>query len=150
MIVLGFASFANANDILAKVSNGMVSDTSAGVKVLSLEEEKQVVGGAFYHRISKLDDGVSQYWLASDGMYITTNSHTGALMSNYQTDSVRKKMGYSGNGIVVLGAKNIKTGAYNFVLYDTRRQLPIGIIDPATYNYYTKSELSTFKSNARW
>ena len=40
-----FSSGALAEDLLAKITNGAVSDTSEGVRVLSAEEEKQVVGG---------------------------------------------------------------------------------------------------------
>ncbi|ELL0791468.1 bacteriocin [Campylobacter upsaliensis] len=39
------ANFAFANDLLAKLSNGAVSDNSVGVKVLSLDEMKEVRGG---------------------------------------------------------------------------------------------------------
>ncbi|WP_193551447.1 hypothetical protein [Campylobacter jejuni] len=48
-LILGslFTSSAFAGDFLAKVSNGAVSDNSVGVKVLSLDEMKEVRGGAF-------------------------------------------------------------------------------------------------------
>ncbi|TKX31158.1 hypothetical protein [Campylobacter aviculae] len=39
------ASSAFADDFLAKVSNGALSDNSAGVKALNLDEMKQVKGG---------------------------------------------------------------------------------------------------------
>ncbi|EAK4313491.1 bacteriocin [Campylobacter upsaliensis] len=39
------ANFAFANDLLAKLSEGVVSDNSVGVKVLSLDEMKEVRGG---------------------------------------------------------------------------------------------------------
>ncbi|EIA83041.1 hypothetical protein cco69_09357, partial [Campylobacter coli 202/04] len=47
VVALGalLASSAFAEDILAKVSNGAISDNSAGVKVLSLDEMKEVKGG---------------------------------------------------------------------------------------------------------
>ncbi|ARE80252.1 hypothetical protein [Campylobacter helveticus] len=38
-------SFSFANDLLAKLSKGAVSDNSVGVKVLSLDEMKEVRGG---------------------------------------------------------------------------------------------------------
>ncbi|EOX5591093.1 hypothetical protein ACPSQF_000498 [Campylobacter upsaliensis] len=38
-------NFSFANDLLAKLSNGAVSDNSVGVKVLSLDEMKEVRGG---------------------------------------------------------------------------------------------------------
>ncbi|EOW2423595.1 hypothetical protein ACOT2U_001317 [Campylobacter upsaliensis] len=47
VIALGalLANFAFANDLLAKLSNGAVSDNSVGVKILSLDEMKEVRGG---------------------------------------------------------------------------------------------------------
>ena len=52
-----FLSFLVANlagslfgaDLLASVTNGKLSDNSPGVKVLSLEEAKQVKGGYLYY-----------------------------------------------------------------------------------------------------
>ena len=43
------ASGAFAADLLASVTNGKLSDNSPGVKVLSLEEAKQVKGGYLYY-----------------------------------------------------------------------------------------------------
>ncbi|MCR2062972.1 hypothetical protein [Campylobacter helveticus] len=40
-------NFSFANDLLAKLSNGALSDNSQGVKVLNVDEMKQVKGGAF-------------------------------------------------------------------------------------------------------
>ena len=40
-----FSSGAFAEDLLAQITNGALSDTSKGVRLLSAEEEKQVVGG---------------------------------------------------------------------------------------------------------
>ena len=40
-----FISSALADDLLAKISNGAISDNSKGVKVLSLDEQKEVKGG---------------------------------------------------------------------------------------------------------
>ncbi|EAL52496.1 hypothetical protein [Campylobacter upsaliensis] len=49
------ASSAFAEDILAKVSNGAISDNSAGVKVLSLDEMKEVKGGTYFYRDPNYD-----------------------------------------------------------------------------------------------
>lgn len=49
LAILGFFSSASfAEDFLAKLTNGAVSDTSEGVRVLSAEEEREVVGGFRY------------------------------------------------------------------------------------------------------
>ena len=42
-------SGAFAVDLLASLTNGKLSDNSPGVKVLSLEEAKQVKGGHLYY-----------------------------------------------------------------------------------------------------
>ena len=39
---------ADGADFLASLTNGKLSDNSPGVKVLSLEEAKQVKGGYYY------------------------------------------------------------------------------------------------------
>lgn len=46
-LILGLLSLAKASeiDILATVTNGALSENSAGVKVLSLDEKKEVIGG---------------------------------------------------------------------------------------------------------
>ncbi|MBX2518643.1 hypothetical protein I8954_03610 [Campylobacter jejuni] len=57
------SSSAFAEDILAKVSNGAISDNSAGVKVLSLDEMKEVKGGFNFVRDSRYDNiaGIRSY-----------------------------------------------------------------------------------------
>lgn len=59
VVALGalLASSAFAEDILAKVSNGAISDNSAGVKVLSLDEMKEVKGGVYFYRAPNFDYG---------------------------------------------------------------------------------------------
>ena len=48
VILAILASGAFAADLLASLTNGKVSDNSPGVKVLSLEEAKQVKGGYYF------------------------------------------------------------------------------------------------------
>ena len=48
-LVASLASFSFAADLLASLTNGKISDNSPGVKVLSLEEAKQVKGGYLYY-----------------------------------------------------------------------------------------------------
>ncbi len=59
VVALGalLSSSAFAEDILAKVSNGAISDNSAGVKVLSLDEMKEVKGGYYFKRAPNFDYG---------------------------------------------------------------------------------------------
>ena len=46
---------ADGADLLASLTNGKISDNSPGVKVLSLEEAKQVKGGLLYSYVGKLN-----------------------------------------------------------------------------------------------
>ena len=48
-LVASLASSLFGADLLSKLTNGKVSDNSPGVKVLSLEEAKQVKGGYLYY-----------------------------------------------------------------------------------------------------
>ena len=48
-LVASLASPLFAADLLASLTNGKVSDNSPGVKVLSLDEAKQVKGGYLYY-----------------------------------------------------------------------------------------------------
>lgn len=61
-------SGAYASDILALVSKGKISDTSAGVKVLSLEEEMQVKGGYILsdYRFNVKSDRSAELYLIFD------------------------------------------------------------------------------------
>ena len=55
VILAILASGAFAADLLASVTNGKLSDNSPGVKVLSLEEAKQVKGGLLYSYVGQLN-----------------------------------------------------------------------------------------------
>ena len=48
-LVASLAGSLFGADLLASVTNGKLSDNSHGVKVLSLEEAKQVKGGYLYY-----------------------------------------------------------------------------------------------------
>ena len=54
-LVASLASSLFGADLLASLTNGKVSDNSPGVKVLSLEEAKQVKGGLLYSYVGKLN-----------------------------------------------------------------------------------------------
>ncbi|EED1946994.1 hypothetical protein ACTN5O_001622 [Campylobacter jejuni] len=86
------SSSAFAEDILAKVSNGAISDNSAGVKVLSLDEMKEVKGGYRFQRDSAFDYNAGS--LSSYG-YVVLNDN-----SNDHRE-VSKQLGYSSNGYIV-------------------------------------------------
>ncbi|MBT0743587.1 hypothetical protein KJQ84_03305 [Campylobacter upsaliensis] len=86
------ASSAFAEDILAKVSNGAISDNSAGVKVLSLDEMKEVKGGYQFIRNSNYD------YLAG-----SLSSYGYVVMNDNSNDhrEVSKQLGYSSSGYIV-------------------------------------------------
>ncbi|EHB9807167.1 hypothetical protein JZB69_001663 [Campylobacter jejuni] len=86
------SSSAFAEDILAKVSNGAISDNSAGVKVLSLDEMKEVKGGYRFQRDSAFDYYAGS--LTSYG-YVVLNDN-----SNDHRE-VSKQLGYSSSGYIV-------------------------------------------------
>ncbi|HED7993914.1 TPA: hypothetical protein R6B81_001624 [Campylobacter coli] len=94
VVALGalLSSSAFAEDILAKVSNGAISDNSAGVKVLSLDEMKEVKGGYRFQRDSAFDYNAGS--LSSYG-YVVLNDN-----SNDHRE-VSKQLGYSSNGYIV-------------------------------------------------
>ena len=48
LLVSSLASSLFGTDLLASLTNGKISDNSLGVKVLSLEEAKQVKGGYYF------------------------------------------------------------------------------------------------------
>lgn len=48
-LVASLAGSLFGADLLASVTNGNISDNSPGVKVLSLDEAKQVKGGHLYY-----------------------------------------------------------------------------------------------------
>ena len=56
-----FISSALADDLLAKISNGAISDNSKGVKVLSLDEQKEVKGG---YSVITMINGTQAYAIA--------------------------------------------------------------------------------------
>ena len=48
LLVASLASFSFGADLLASITNGKISDNSPGVKVVSLEEAKQVKVGIIW------------------------------------------------------------------------------------------------------
>ena len=96
------ASSAFAEDILAKVSNGAISDNSAGVKVLSLDEMKEVKGGYQFIRNSNYDylaGSLSSYgYEVRDDRYNSTSIVSNSLGYSNSTTIVAKYRWLSGCG----------------------------------------------------
>ncbi|WP_420898383.1 hypothetical protein [Campylobacter helveticus] len=85
-------NFSFANDLLAKLSNGAVSDNSVGVKILSLDEMKEVKGGYWFQRDSAFDYNAGS--LSSYGYVVMDNS------VNQNSNVVTQSLGYSSGYIV--------------------------------------------------
>ncbi|ARE80254.1 hypothetical protein CHELV3228_0634 [Campylobacter helveticus] len=85
-------NFSFANDLLAKLSNGAVSDNSVGVKILSLDEMKEVKGGYYFKRDSAFDYNAGS--LSSYGYVVMDNS------VNQNSNVVTQSLGYSSGYIV--------------------------------------------------
>ncbi|TNB56000.1 hypothetical protein FDW47_02725 [Campylobacter helveticus] len=94
VVALGalLSSSAFAEDILAKVSNGAISDNSAGVKVLSLDEMKEVKGGYQFIRNSNYDYLAGS--LSSYGYVVMNDSF------HQDSNAVTQSLGYSSGYIV--------------------------------------------------
>lgn len=89
------SSSAFAEDILAKVSNGVISDNSAGVKVLNLDEMKEVKGGYYFKRDSAFDYNAGSL---SSTAYVALNDND---YGGYSHGAVSEKLGYSKDGYII-------------------------------------------------
>ena len=87
VLVASLASSLFAADLLASLTNGKISDNSPGVKVLSLEEVKQVKGGYLFQAINNFHtyDSVRKYY------------YYGVADDNGNFEAVRDEFGYAGN-----------------------------------------------------
>lgn len=61
LLVASLASSLLGADLLASLTNGKISDNSPGVKVLSLEEAKQVKGGYIRSIQTRSGHGVGEF-----------------------------------------------------------------------------------------
>lgn len=61
LLVASLASSLLGADLLASLTNGKISDNSPGVKVLSLEEAKQIKGGYIRSIQTRSGHGVGEF-----------------------------------------------------------------------------------------
>ncbi len=61
LLVASLASLLLGADLLASLTNGKISDNNPGVKVLSLEEAKQVKGGYIRSIQTRSGHGVGEF-----------------------------------------------------------------------------------------
>ena len=111
-------NIANASDLISKASNGVLNENSLGVKKLSDEEMKSVVGGWFdFQRASRYDfsGGVRSYaYLVFD----TTDRYGDPYLSAAQklgfgsdTYILAKQRWVSGRVDYYMQSLNVRTGA---------------------------------------
>ena len=68
-LVVSLAGSLFGADLLASVTNGKLSDNSPGVKVLSLEEAKQVKGGQYDYAYLNISNGIAEFIVSIDETY---------------------------------------------------------------------------------
>ncbi|EAL8649330.1 hypothetical protein DYR64_09145 [Campylobacter coli] len=73
-------NFSFANDLLAKLSNGAVSDNSQGVKALNLDEMKQVKGGYVF----------GDYKIFKDRRNLTSEVYAIVDFTQYELENLNK------------------------------------------------------------
>ena len=69
LLVASLASSLFGADLLASLTNGKISDNSTGVKVLSLEEAKQVKGGQYDYAYLNISNGIAEFIVSIDEIY---------------------------------------------------------------------------------
>ncbi|HID0706734.1 TPA: bacteriocin [Campylobacter jejuni] len=110
-LILGslLASSAFAGDFLAKVSNGALSDNSQGVKVLNLDEMKQVKGG---YGLVENSSGASVFVFQNINSGMTRLSQIGVIAGLTPYEEKNKvSCGFGGDGCSPSSFVNTK--AYN-------------------------------------
>ena len=68
-LVASLAGSLFGADLLASVTNGKLSDNSPGVKVLSLDEAKQVQGGQYDYAYLNISNGIAEFIVSIDETY---------------------------------------------------------------------------------
>lgn len=97
-----------AEDFLAKVTNGALSDTSEGVKLLSLEGQKKVVGG---YGLMQNDSGQNVFELMRSSLSGTTITQIGVVVG--LTDYERDNKVACGFGGVTCSESYVNKQSYN-------------------------------------
>ncbi len=126
-LVTSLASFSFGADLLASLTNGKISDNSPGVKVLSLEEAKQVKGGYIRGIQTRSGHGVGEFiallsetyngknlWLVGKKYGKTLKSGFSIYLAYY--DGLRVPLVDNGRGLEI-GLKSISydRDAYNIL-----------------------------------
>ena len=97
-LVASLASSLFGADLLASLTNGKISDNSPGVKVLSLDEAKQVKGGYIYSYSSKYN-----------GYIVKTN--------NNSQQNLSLELGYNKNVVIVAKYRYLNGKQYYLTAY---------------------------------
>ena len=97
-LVASLASSLFGADLLASLTNGKISDNSPGVKVLSLDEAKQVKGGYYFQRYPSLD----QHGLFASYTYAVTsdNDYRRYGATNQGRDELASELGFPAGTLI--------------------------------------------------
>lgn len=136
-----FSSGAFAEDLLAQITNGALSDTSKGVRLLSAEEEKQIVGGYVVNFFNSGNElyAVALYGQREDGSgeidrvkeYINSNGTRGGLCGIDTIDCAGPSQGRMRDYLY------ITNGSYEFFpVYIVKRNIGVSNLGQK-YIYFT-------------
>lgn len=150
------ASSAFAVDLLASVTNGKISDNSPGVKVLSLEEAKQVKGG-YLERFVALSQNEIAVIIGPESLeelYPNLTSVTTLNANTLPQSNFGKAYRSAIAGITTVNDFSTPEAATNSLASPFRQLLGysvtrnIGVNKGATYTYFTYKVI-TYDTNLR-
>ncbi len=147
-LILGslLANSAFASDLLAKISDGAISDNSKRVKVLSLDEQKDVKGGYVVHLLQQGNEmyAIALYGTINDGSGQTKGEILHVL--NHKLNNTDGMRGLCGVDVADCSGPslrrmteylNITNGAYDFYpMYIVKRNTGVSNLG-RRYVYFT-------------
>ena len=100
-------------DLLASLTNGKISDNSPGVKVLSLDEAKQVKGGYYFERFTPADN----YGVFRSYSYLVTSDSDKKLgyASVGGSNELAEQMGFE-KGTLIVARYRVVNGGKQYYL----------------------------------
>ena len=113
LFVASLASSLLGADLLASLTNGNISDNSPGVKVLSLEEAKQVKGGYYFERFTPAD----HYGVFRSYSYLVTSDSDKKLgyASVGGSNELAEQMGFE-KGTLIVARYRVVNGGKQYYL----------------------------------
>lgn len=142
---------ADGVDLLASVTNGKISDNSPGVKVLSLEEAKQVKGGYLYYDMTISDNMMIGFMIPEtiqETQPISLNGKGFNSAAAYTSgQAIDKWLGYSVTKHIS-SSKKYAYFTYDVYIYNTNIQMLTKITSNSLLNnnYAVKTLANKFKT----